>query len=205
MPLPSTPLLDDFSRPNENPLSGNGNWAQIDTAVPNNLLISSLRLTSSSGFADAYWVPLPNCSETEVFGTVVVFSTGEFRLWARLVQLGGSNQVDGYLASITSSAVSLFRETNASPVSLGTVSATNLGGDTFVLRVVAYTLTVYRIRSNDVHQVISATDTTRLSSSGKIGIGVSGQTGMSASNFGGGDLNIPLVFPAHPVSGQGAG
>jgi YD repeat-containing protein len=38
---PTTPLLDDFERPNENPLSGGGNWAKLNPTVAHDLELTN--------------------------------------------------------------------------------------------------------------------------------------------------------------------
>jgi len=51
---PTTGILDDFERPNENPLSGGGNWAKLNPASSPDLKIVSDGVESTGGIAARY-------------------------------------------------------------------------------------------------------------------------------------------------------
>jgi len=102
-PLAATqtpPLLDDFNRPDENPLSGGGNWAQTDLgAWPTPMQLVNNSATRGANTSASYWTQLS-------------FVGGEGSVWARsgnlgvagapgvgvalYKEVGGSNTVDGY-------------------------------------------------------------------------------------------------------------
>lgn len=94
------PLLDDFDRPNENPLSGGGNWAQTDSgAWPTPMQLVNNSATRGANTSASYW-------------TQASFAAGEGSLWARsgnldaagapgvgialYKEVGGTNAADGY-------------------------------------------------------------------------------------------------------------
>jgi RHS repeat-associated protein len=92
------PILDDFNRPNEDPLSGGGNWAQTDAGVwlPMRLVSNTAR-RNASGSSASYW-------------TQQSFAGGTGSVWAKwgllsdpgaaslglYKEVGGTNAIDGY-------------------------------------------------------------------------------------------------------------
>jgi RHS repeat-associated protein len=75
-PAQTPPLLDNFNRPDEDPLSGGGNWAQTDSGgwpTPMRLLNNSA--TRGTNTSASYW-------------TQMSFQGGEGSVWARSGNLG---------------------------------------------------------------------------------------------------------------------
>lgn len=75
MPSPSTPVLDDFNRPNENPLSDGGNWtgpfatnAGDVMAVVSNQVITATGIVSCS----SYWQATSFAQDQEAYLTLPV-------------------------------------------------------------------------------------------------------------------------------------
>jgi len=93
------PILDNFNRADEDPLSGGGNWAQTDLGVWNAMRLGSYAARrSTSGTSASYW-------------TQDSFAGGTGSVWAKwdgigpytarvsialYKDVGGSNAVDGY-------------------------------------------------------------------------------------------------------------
>lgn len=94
------PILDSFNRPDEDPLSGNGNWAQTDAGTwPTPMRLSGNVATRGTASSASYW-------------TQASFAGGEGSVWARsgglssagapgvsialYKEVGGSNAADGY-------------------------------------------------------------------------------------------------------------
>lgn len=144
--------------------------------------------------------------ETEVWATVRSTGVSDAQIYARLQGIGGPDTIDGYVLNITTGSCQLQQMTNRTTGNLATGSGSGaVAGDVYVLRVVGYTLTAYRIRAGVVYQFLAATATTKYAT-GFIGLGFNGGTGATdIANFGGGPLNTPLIFPTHPISGVGAG
>ena len=93
-------VLDNFNRPDEDPLSGGGNWAQTDSgAWPTPMRIASNSATRGANTSASYW-------------TQASFAAGEGSVWARsgnldaagapgvgialYKEVGGTNAADGY-------------------------------------------------------------------------------------------------------------
>jgi|GEM_PF-2749284 len=129
---PDMPILDDFNRPDEDPLSGGGNWARTDLGVWNAMrLVSNAARRSASGTSASYW-------------TQASFAGGTGSVWAKWGSLGsatrasialyrevgGTNAVDGYeFAREVAGAADndyylLYRVTNGARTSLGGVENT---------------------------------------------------------------------------------
>lgn len=197
MALPSTPMLDDFSRPNESPLSRNG-WANLNSAFTSFLTVTSNTCQNNDGQADAGSFLPTSYIDTEVWAVVGV--GGTFAILSRVKDGGGSNTWDGIFASINSTAVRLFSFSNAVPTPITaqvTISATQ-PGDTIVLRSVGITHTIYRVSGNSVAQLLSGSTT--VFPSGQIGLYISTGTN-SISKFGGGAIDSvsPAVYPIGKV------
>lgn len=129
----TTGLLDDFQRPDENPLSGGGNWSQTDPTFSGNMQLVSHGATHQSGgpSGDSYWTTLFTqfgSDEVEVWGYPRGGGAGAAGVaWALDLwqQPGGSGVVDGYRFRNESSGggaqFRLYRITN-------TATATTIGG-----------------------------------------------------------------------------
>lgn len=98
MPDPVSPLLDDFDRANEDPLSGGGNWALVDNVYQPMRLLNNeaTRRVNSNSFS--YWTPQSFDGDCEVWGQKndPGFSTIEFIRCGLLRDLGGTGAFDGY-------------------------------------------------------------------------------------------------------------
>lgn len=68
---PTTPILDDFNRPNENPLSYGGRWTGDYSGLTGPLkLVSNQAAGQSSITTDSYWVAEKFAVDQEVSVTV---------------------------------------------------------------------------------------------------------------------------------------
>src|SRR5439155_17426005 len=88
----ATPILDNFNRANESPLSGGGNWSALSSngaQLLNNAVASSGTGTSTSGWKDTY------TGDVEARATVLI-STNNAGVMADAT-LNGSLQLSGYL------------------------------------------------------------------------------------------------------------
>lgn len=92
---PTTPLLDDFERPNENPLSGGGNWAKLFPVSSELQLLDNGVATAISGSTAPrrYWTPATFGPDAEVYARTS--GTGgwhqDIRLGLRLQNVGTSS------------------------------------------------------------------------------------------------------------------
>lgn len=208
----STPMLDDFARPNEDPLSHGGDWSVVDLSASWNemkLENNSCRRqgTGTDGLANGmYWTPITSIAPTEVWGCIRSISgaTG-LSLFSRLQQLGGTNQFDGYVAYFSPSATGVVGIQNATPVvSYGTVAYTLQVGDVCVMRAVGRSISCYIIRNSYVIQLLTVTTSSVILNSGAIGIGTDTNSEMSFGPVGGGEIDSLHISQYPDLGGSGA-
>jgi hypothetical protein len=96
---PLAPVLDDFNRPNENPLSWGGRWAPTDTGPWTPLQLLSNKATHQAGSlsSDSHWTAQAFDGNAEAWG----YATGGGAsgiAWAvgLLREVGNSGAADGY-------------------------------------------------------------------------------------------------------------
>ena len=80
MPSPTTPILDDFNRADENPLSGAGNWGGFwpQPGSPADLKLVSQRVEgiSTSKESNSFWAATTFNEDQECYATVPTLPTG---------------------------------------------------------------------------------------------------------------------------------
>ena len=191
MALPSTPLLDDFSRPDENPLSNQGRWVVPDTDFPGPGQLVSQRLIGPGDSTSTlyYWSPLPSLRETEAWATVANAQAGTtFWIATRLRDVGGTAALDGYLFQSTIGTVTIRKLVDGGFVTLSSRSFARAAGDVLVFRSVGNVHTAYAVRGISVIQIGSSVDSDY--ADGYVGVGLFGNVG-TLQNFGGGALGVP--------------
>lgn len=130
---PTTPILDDFNRPYEDPLSGGGNWARVNTADSGDLELFDNRVRQRLGtchcLAQRYWTPQTFGADQEVYfyreGSVTL---GEgWRMFLRAKDVGGANTWDGYVLILHQATAGrrwyIYKRENTSFTQLAIVAA----------------------------------------------------------------------------------
>jgi peptidoglycan/xylan/chitin deacetylase (PgdA/CDA1 family) len=187
----STPILDNFNRANENPLSGGGNWSSLSgggAQLLNNAVASSGTGTSTSGWKTSY------TGDVEARATVLISSDNAGVMTD--ASLNGAGQLSGYLwqwqGANSPATFALYREDANVFTTLATFSGFLLDpGDQLALQVIGSSVQGWVYHLGSWQQVASATDTTY--SSGKLALRVRGTTPI-ADDFGGGQIQAQ----AHP-------
>lgn len=200
--FPSTSILDNFNRANENPLSGGGNWTgPVETGAGKNQLrlVSNAVTGDTSGTSQSYWVATTFNADQEVYAALdTKFTTGSVYFWLNL-QSPGTSGVDGYFAGIFndgSDKTGLYRVTDQSFVAtVYEVTTTIADGDMWGVRNSGGTFTTYRKPSGGSWAAVSGasgTDTTY--GAGYIGLGCDRNV-ESWGDFGGGNVSasVPAV------------
>jgi peptidoglycan/xylan/chitin deacetylase (PgdA/CDA1 family) len=188
----ATPILDNFDRANESPLSGGGNWSALSSngaQLLNNAVISSGTGTSTSGWKTTY------TGDVEARATVLI-STNNAGVMADAT-LNGSGQLSGYLwqwqGANSPATFALYRADANVFTTLATFDGFSLDpGDQLALRLIGNSVQGWVYHVGSWQQVASATDTTY--SAGKIGVRPRGTTPI-IDDFGGG----PVVTPQQTV------
>ncbi len=98
MAFPTTSVLDDFNRADENPLSGGGNWALLNSLGAPLKSVSNQVGESTNALNESYWAASNFGPDCEVFCTfsVVPTAAGGMRLYVRIQGEGGASTWDGY-------------------------------------------------------------------------------------------------------------
>ncbi len=199
MAFPTTSVLDSFTRANESPLSGGGNWAAISTAADPLELNSNKVRCSVTGLDISYWTPTNFGPDCEVFATLstVPVAAGGMRLYLRIQGEGGSNTFDGYMLRtiwVTGGAndtVTLSVVTNAAATLLATFTHEMVNGDKFGLTAVGTVLEAWCAPVatgvwGSLGTYDTASDGTKYSAAGKIALGLATAQTVLADDFGGG-------------------
>jgi peptidoglycan/xylan/chitin deacetylase (PgdA/CDA1 family) len=187
----STPILDNFNRANENPLSGGGNWSALSSGgaqLLNNAVASNGTGTSTSGWKTSY------NGDVEARTTVLI-STNNAGVMTH-VSLNGTGQLNGYLwqwqGGNSPATFALYRADANVFTTLATFDGFLLDpGDQLALQVIGSSVQGWVYHLGSWQQVASAIDTTYRT--GKLGLRVRGTTAI-ADDFGGGQVQTQ----AHP-------
>jgi peptidoglycan/xylan/chitin deacetylase (PgdA/CDA1 family) len=187
-PPGATPVLDDFNRANENPLSGGGNWGAI-SSLGSAQLVSNAVASPSSTTAASLW-HTTFAGDVEAYATVLL-STNNAGLYAETTLSSGNS--NGYLwqwqGSDASPIFVLYRADSNVLTTLGTFSGFTLtAGDKLAVRVIGDSVQGWVYHVGAWQQVVSATDTTYRT--GQIGLRPRG-TNPIIDDFGGGPVQAP--------------
>lgn len=201
------PILDDFQRPNENPLTGGGNWAQADAGANPLRLLTGVVRPSNVGAAYSYWTRdvFTDCEASIDLKLVV-----QNYVMARLSNVGTANW-SGYVAqSIDQNNSKLFRVDNGAFTQLGATVTHPLSAsstDRLGIRCVGDQISLYRIyctgsgsRLDGVwNNILTVTDSTY--SSGYAGLGGEGNTSQDDNFRARAYDGSPFGYVAYPVLG----
>lgn len=197
MTFPTTGILDNFTRANENPLSDGGQWGGVllegDSALE---VVSDQCKGTASGFCDATW-DTGFSGGVEVYFHVTGFGGGGWgpSAFAHTSGEGTSSPNGYYLWTENTNEVHLDRLDAGSPTSL--IDATGLAfadGDGFGMSVGADgTLTAWHQPGGSGGWVSLGTAHDTTYTSGKLGLGVTDDTG-GFTDFGGGEtITAPVA------------
>lgn len=185
MVFPTTPVLDDFNRADQGP-PPSSSWTDGFLAI-NGLAVISNQCGAPANFGNSYWNPATFGPDCEVFATVAAHSSFP-KVWARLKE-PGSDTVDGYCLSASSTDWTFFRVDNGVLTQIG-AALTGVGcanGDQVGLRIVGSKLTAYK------NGVLVGTETDATYPAAGF-IGLNGQTSaIRWDDFGGGAYVAPLI------------
>ena len=207
---PTEPLstLDNFNRPDENPLSDGGRWSNgILNSGESGLVVSGSALACTRSTTCSAWRSNaqygPDVEAWATFTTMPGNGNG-LRLYARLQQ-PGSAAVDGYvLRAVQQSGtdqVLLDRLDNGVLVNRLTVSEELAAGDTILLRASGSILEAWRHDGSGWSRLGNVPDST-YSAAGYVGVSLRGTSGR-LDDYGGrtmGDVPPPPEPPGAPVS-----
>ena len=183
LPVEPLPILDNFNRPNENPLSFAGRWG-------NGILGSSersLRVTANqcrstqTTTATAWWNAAQLGPDSESYVTIATRpgNGNAVRLYVRL-RTPGSSAVDGYMLLYNQSSgtdtLTIYRLTNGALTSLQSTSHEVAAGTRLLLRARGNALEAWVKEGSVWSRQIRVTDST-YAGAGYVGVGLRGTTG----------------------------
>ena len=153
--FPTTPILDNFQRPDENPLSDGGKWSSLFTT--NLELVSHQALSNSGSSAGNYWNPT-TFTDLEVYAQVTVPPMKN----AIAVQAWDLSSGDGYGCSWAPSTNSFYivRYDTGVEHAVESVVQTLSAGDSIGLSRMGSTFTCYQEHGGIWNAVVAATDAT---------------------------------------------
>ena len=185
MAFPTTGILDDFNRADENPLDGGGNWG--DRVANNDLQLLSNQAagTAANVLNSRYWAASTFGPDCEVYYSVPVINVAPdyLRLWLRIQNPGAANETGYMMQWLNSSAgCTIFKETaREAYTQLATLSTPRFAAnDQIGMEAIGTTITVYQNGTS----VLSTTDATT-TGAGYIAIGCR-STVFRLDDFGGG-------------------
>lgn len=206
MPFPTTPLLDDFNRPNE-ALSASANWGTDwwNYGVGGLNVISNQCGNVIVAAATSDWIAA-TYTDTEVYMELPAGRAGDVGLIARIVNPRTAS-ASGYVCvfASVSNVVRIERWDNQIPTVLTTGTQAISAGDSIGFEVIGSTITVYHKTSAGAWSAILSTTDATYAGPGGIGIAMTENT-TRAENFSGGEvvaagISIPVVM--HNMRQQG--
>lgn len=186
---PTTPILDDFDRADENPLSDGGKWSTRGGASDALLVVSHLcgGASGPSTLKSEFWNAASFAANQEVYVNVPVLgaSADYVRLWLRLTGAGTSLE-KGYMMQWSNDAngASIFKE-NLRDAFTSLIQNTALrfaANDQLWFQASGTTLTIYQ----NAVSVLTVNDST-LTTGGNIALGMRNTT-IRCDSFGGGSI-----------------
>lgn len=196
MAFPTTSVLDDFNRADENPLSGGGNWGDRNTNDDLSIETNLVRGQTVGQLASRYWAAATYGPDCEVYCTVnhtPNTASDYMRLWLRISNPGAAGET-GYMMQWTNDAngCRLFKETARETYTqlAQAAAARYTDADVVGMSAVGTTLTVYKNGTS----VLSTTDATN-GGAGYLALGGRG-TSFRWDDFGGGTISAAATKPA---------
>ncbi|HXF97029.1 MAG TPA: hypothetical protein VNJ46_00265, partial [Gaiellaceae bacterium] len=182
-PAEPLPVVDGFDRPDENPLSDGGRWANgVIGSGERGLRVLSGQLASGKSTTTTAWRrDAQRGPDAEAWATVAALpgNGNAFRLYVRL-QSPGSSAVDGYMLLYAqasgSDRLTLYRITNGASASLGAADREIAAGAVLLLRAKGSALEAWVREGGAWTRVLRLLDAS-YPGAGDVGVGIRGKTG----------------------------
>jgi hypothetical protein len=189
-PFPTTPLLDDFNRANENPLSDGGNWSGstgFSSFSSAQLVSNAINPVAPSTYSGNYWAASQFGPDCEVFADVEQSSASDTLYLYCRVPVPTSNTLTGYLLRYFNGVVSVSKSVLGAQTQINSNTITLAAGDSIGLSVRGSIETAYW-RKSGVWSSGTPVSDSAVTGSGYIAFAVwsSGSLRVEMDNFGGG-------------------
>ena len=182
-PVEPLPVIDNFNRHNENPLSDSARWtngvagsSETGLRLTSNAVDCTKTTTCTAWRNNTQYGP-----DVEVYARVSALpgTNNQFRLLGR-IQQAGTSTYDGYMLRTTqltgTDQIALERIDNGVILGLATIPFELQVGDTVLLRIKGALLEAWVRRGSTWTKVGSANDAT-YGAAGRVGIGIRAKTG----------------------------
>lgn len=210
MAEPTTEILDDFNRANEDPLAGN--WTQkVSPDEGTELLLISNSVVNAAVFdpCSAYWNVGTFAADQECYvSDIAVAITPGMRLYARMAD-PNTLSLSGYCCSYSGAegTLALYRFDSASPILLDS-AVVGASYSRMLLTAIGDELTVslYSAEGATWTQFLTVTDAT-YNHAGYIGMGAAPSDdapSLTLDNFGGGNYSADVPLTAVTIAGATA-
>jgi|SRR6185312_5377966 len=208
--FPTTPVLDTFTRANENPLSDGGSWTCPYLSPLSLRVVSNQAVSQATDDSGCFWNNSTFGPDVEVYVTVATLPPAG----ASLVLTARQDTVseNGYAIFMCTSGSCDFGSTGwvvvrfdaGVPTSLGTNAGSISAGDSIGMLIKGSTITAFKKTGGVWSSVFSVTDST-YSAAGSIGANLEPSGGASAAltDFGGGTAIV--VTPPSNLGALGVG
>lgn len=197
---PTTAVLDTFTRADENPLSGGGNWVQLDSAITGTVRLATNEVQVVAAAAAYYWTP-GTFGAFETYITISTYGTnGAWGVGGRLVRsatgYGGYFLMLNRSGATTQATLTLRKNLPGDTPVTGTILGAKVisgfaAGDKFMLRGVGRFLECWSSIGGVWGRDIVAEDT--LYMGGSLGMYATTILGVKTINFGGGTYAGPEI------------
>jgi RHS repeat-associated protein len=207
--VPATGLIDQFERPNEDPLSQNGDWSPAPLFGSGQTLEV---LGNAAGQNEGEVVEAHSFRTTEIIGDAEVHArianvpnnNQWFHLYLHLQEAGAAG-VDGYRASwfhwISTDGLYIQKLVDGAATTIaGPLALDPASGDTLLLRRFGLLLELWRRHAGVWTKLLSTIDGSY--TSGRLGLGMDDDDGRW-DDFGGGSLTAPPPPPPPPPPSGG--
>lgn len=197
--FPTTGLIDNFNRADQNPLA-DGWTNRVRTGAVDLRILSNQVAANAGSHASAYrTTAVGPDSEAYVIIATKAANDGHVGVWARLQTPGTTGTADGYVfAGFTRAGTDewqLFRMDNDALTQLGaTVTEEIVAGDSVGIEIIGTTIRGMRKTSGAWEEQLSVTDAT-YTESGNIGLDLS-ETTSRGDDFSGGTVVAGAAFPS---------
>lgn len=197
MPFPTTPVLDNFNRPDQGP-PPSASWTTPLDGFGDPLdgcRVVSNQVTHQAGavgtFGYASWNAATFGPDCEIYATLKVApGTQAFRLHARMGSLNVDGYNNSYFLNVTNAGIQIFKSVNGTNTQLGTLVRSNAIDESFGLELIGSTLKAYyKPVSGSWTLAITVTDTT-YTAAGRLGMLISVTPSSTLDDFGGGTVAV---------------
>ena len=175
MPGPATPVVDPFTRADQNPLASGWSSVQAKGGASNLQVLANQLAAIASSYGEAM-APGSYGPDCEVYCSFPVFSSG-WDLTLRIIN-PGTPQACGYIVEAGSGSQQMYRMDNGTPVALGAAfGSATVSGDKFLFRAIGSRLELWRFTGAGPWALVGSRTDSTYQQGGKVAVALWNSTG----------------------------